>query len=294
MENLLDKKFCELNNRETMYYFDTEGSFPVLILIHGNMSSSLFYDSLINKLKSNFRVIAVDMRGFGHSSYINPINSLFDLAEDIKLLISKLNIQRCSLLGWSTGGGVSLCFSILYPEIIHKIILMGSVGLSGFPVYKLGPNGKPSKERIKAKSEIFEDKYSKMFDQALKEKNLKFIDYCFDNSVFSIKKLESKRNESYLNEVILQRNFIDIMYSLSTFNLMDFEALKGKLKSEILVIHGEFDKVIPVKEALMLNQYLGNLSNLIIYKNCGHSPFIDCEDILIKDIKSFLINKTKF
>ena len=52
MENLFNKKFCELNNRETMYYFDTEGSFPVLILLHGNMSSSLFYDSLIIDLNA--------------------------------------------------------------------------------------------------------------------------------------------------------------------------------------------------------------------------------------------------
>ena len=75
----------------------------------------------MKKLSRDFRVINIDMRGFGRSSYINEINSLFDLAEDIKLLLEVLKIDRCSIAGWSTGGGVCLCFGIKYPNFTEKI-----------------------------------------------------------------------------------------------------------------------------------------------------------------------------
>ena len=102
----MEKKFVSIG-KETIAYLD-EGRGDVVLMLHGNMSSSVHYGPLIERLQGSFRCVAPDLRGFGDSSYNNRFDTMDELAEDVKLLLDALNIDKVYLVGWSNGGGVGL------------------------------------------------------------------------------------------------------------------------------------------------------------------------------------------
>lgn len=93
---------------ETLAYSQTNTNGPVLMLDHGNMSSKGFFTPTMERLASSMHVIAVDMRGFGDSTYHHRFDSLKELGDDLLELVKHLDLHEVTLLGWSTGGGVDL------------------------------------------------------------------------------------------------------------------------------------------------------------------------------------------
>ena len=85
--------------KETLAYID-RGEGQVILMIHGNMSSSVHYLPLIEKLSSKYRCIAPDLRGFGDSTYNNRFDSLKELSEDVNLFLEALNVESCYVIGY--------------------------------------------------------------------------------------------------------------------------------------------------------------------------------------------------
>ena len=65
-----------LKNGETIAYREAGKGEKTLLLIHGNMSSSVHWQPLMEALETEYRLVAPDMRGFGDSSYHKPFDSL--------------------------------------------------------------------------------------------------------------------------------------------------------------------------------------------------------------------------
>jgi pimeloyl-ACP methyl ester carboxylesterase len=78
-----------------------------VVLVHGNLSTSRFYEHLMPELPSRYRVIAPDMRGFGDSepAPLDATRGLADWADDTAALLRALDVTAPPhLVGWSTGG----------------------------------------------------------------------------------------------------------------------------------------------------------------------------------------------
>ena len=110
----------ELPNGETIAYREAGAGEKTLLLIHGNMSSSIHWDVLIEQLEEHFRIYAVDLRGFGDSTYHSPINSIKDFADDVKAFVAQKGIAEFAVAGWSTGGGVALELAADLPEQVDR------------------------------------------------------------------------------------------------------------------------------------------------------------------------------
>lgn len=120
-------------------------SAPVLVLVHGNVSSSVFFDALIAELSDTFRVIAPDYRGYGGSERktIDATRGMADFSDDLAALLDALEITApVDLLGWSAGGNIVLQLAIDHPERVRSLILEaggspygfgGTHGLDGTP-----------------------------------------------------------------------------------------------------------------------------------------------------------------
>ncbi|GAA3325912.1 hypothetical protein GCM10020331_059700 [Ectobacillus funiculus] len=75
------------------------------------MTSSKHWDLLIEELDSKYKLYAVDMRGFGISSYHTPIERIKDFSDDIKLFVDEMGLKKIfGIIGWSTGGAVAMEF----------------------------------------------------------------------------------------------------------------------------------------------------------------------------------------
>jgi pimeloyl-ACP methyl ester carboxylesterase len=85
-----------------------------LVLVHGNVSSSLFWQELMQDLPHDLRVIAIDLRGFGgtENAPVDATRGLRDFSDDVHATLEALGIESAHLMGWSMGGGVVMQYAI--------------------------------------------------------------------------------------------------------------------------------------------------------------------------------------
>ena len=101
-------------DRLTVNILERDGDDPAapaestVVLIHGNVSSSLFWQELMQDLPSDLRVIAIDLRGFGgtESLPVDATRGVRDFSDDVHATLRTLGLDTAHLVGWSMGGGV--------------------------------------------------------------------------------------------------------------------------------------------------------------------------------------------
>ena len=102
-----------------------------VVLLHGKNFNGAYWKTTIQALnQAGYRVIVPDQIGFGKSS--KPIAYQFSfqqLAENTKFLLNSLKLNKIYLLGHSMGGMLATRFSLMYPEMVDKLILENPIGL---------------------------------------------------------------------------------------------------------------------------------------------------------------------
>ncbi|MDF2492767.1 MAG: alpha/beta hydrolase [Microbacterium sp.] len=103
-----------------------------IVLVHGNVSSALFWQELMQDLPSDLRVIAVDLRGFGatESLPVDATRGVRDFSDDLHALLEVLQIPATHLFGWSMGGGVVMQYALDHPVL--SLTLQAPVSPYGF------------------------------------------------------------------------------------------------------------------------------------------------------------------
>ena len=120
-----------INVNDVNLYYKIYGNGMPIILVHGNSETHEIFDVLINKLKDNYKVYAIDIRCHGKSEKTEKIS--YDLmAKDIIEFIKKLKINKPIFYGFSDGGIIGLLIAIKEPKLLSKLIVSGA---------NLNPNG---------------------------------------------------------------------------------------------------------------------------------------------------------
>lgn len=106
---------------------------PVL-LVHGNVSSSVFWEDTLAALPDGFRGLAPDLRGYGDSepAPIDATRGLRDFSDDLRALVDALDLGRVHLVGWSMGGGVAMQYLLDHPGDVASLTLVSPVSPYGF------------------------------------------------------------------------------------------------------------------------------------------------------------------
>ena len=83
---------------------------PAVLFVHGNVSSSLFWQPTMLALPEPYRPLAIDLRGFGGTDPepVDATRGLRDYADDLAAAIGALGLDTAHRVGWSMGGGVVL------------------------------------------------------------------------------------------------------------------------------------------------------------------------------------------
>ncbi|TFD48861.1 alpha/beta hydrolase [Cryobacterium frigoriphilum] len=106
----------------------------VVVFIHGNVSSSLFWQPIMLALPPEWRAVAIDLRGFG-ASEILPVDAtrgLADFSDDVASVLDALGIASAHVVGWSMGGGVLMRLLLDRPGLVASATLVAPVSPFGF------------------------------------------------------------------------------------------------------------------------------------------------------------------
>jgi pimeloyl-ACP methyl ester carboxylesterase len=291
----MNKKHKKLSNGETIYYLDEGNEKEVFVLIHGNMSSGVHYKPLIERLKNKYRIIAPDLRGFGDSSYINPIKGLEDFSDDVIELLDVLNVKKYNLAGWSTGGAISMKIAAKRQEQVQNLILIESCSYRGYPIYKKNTDGSPKLgEFYSSIEELAEDFIQvKPMDNIFKTNSVEIMNSIWNQAIYTVNKPSEEDNKLYLSETMKQRNIIDVDWALTTFNMSNFSngvsLGDGSIKDVICPVLSFWSESDAVVLEYMVDETIEAIANSkkIILKNSGHSPLVDLPDTLANYIMEF-------
>lgn len=103
-----------------------------IVLVHGNVSSSLFFQPLMLALPRP--TVAIDLRGYGDSETlpVDATRGLRDFSDDFASVLDALGLSGAHIVGWSMGGGVVMQLMLDRPDLVRSATLMAPVPPHGF------------------------------------------------------------------------------------------------------------------------------------------------------------------
>lgn len=225
-----------------------------LVFIHGWGVSSETWESLRYFLQNDFEIFSLDLPGFGKTP-IEKIMTLKDYADFVYNFLIKNNISNPIVIGHSFGGAVAAKFTLLYPDKISKLILVGAAIVR-----------QPS-----MKTKIFR-KISGIFSPFLPPK-IKMV----------ILKIFGLENSDYIaiQSPLLKETFKNIINENLLPDL-------PKIKIPTLVIWGNKDIETPLEQGKLIAENIPG-TKLVIVKNAGHFLFLEKPTEFAKLIKEFTL-----
>jgi 3-oxoadipate enol-lactonase len=102
-------------------YTETQGQGNTLVLLHGFCEDSTVWQWVLPALQKQYAVVTVDLPGFGKSSLTpdKEIETIEDIASRLAYTLTQLGIEKCTLVGHSMGGYVTLAFAERHPERLN-------------------------------------------------------------------------------------------------------------------------------------------------------------------------------
>lgn len=131
---MYEQKLIATSRLTTAYYRTGEENQSKLLLIHGNVSDSVFYLPLFPALSEHFDIVAPDLRCFGDSDAlpVDATRGFRDWTDDIDEFVTALGWDSFAIAGWSMGGCVAMQYAIDHSEKLTGIILINPGSPYGF------------------------------------------------------------------------------------------------------------------------------------------------------------------
>ncbi len=232
---------------------------PPMILIHGYTASVYVWKTAAPMLaEAGFRVIAVDLLGFGYSEKPSWFDySIQGQARMISRFMNRLGIGRATIVGSSYGGAVALNLALDYGESVEKLVLVDAVcndEPKNHPLLKI--------VSVRGIGEVVTPFLidSKMF---LRQRMYETLAPA-NHHMITDDRIESIRRPLYAAD-----GHRSVLATSRAWRADRLETDAHLINQPTLIIWGDQDNVIPIKNGHKLHQEILN-SRFVILKDCGH------------------------
>jgi non-heme chloroperoxidase len=259
-------------------YYKDWGKGPVVTFSHGWPLSSDAWDGQMLFLAQNgFRVVAHDRRGHGRSSQASSGNDMDGYADDLAAVMEAIDLKDAMLVGHSTGGGeVTRYIGRHGTKRVAKVVLIAAV-----PPIMLksaaNPEGLPM--------EVFDNLRSGM----MKDRSQFYKDLA--TQFYGANRSGNKVSQGTLDQFWLwsmQAGLKNAYESIKAFSETDFTEDLKKIDVPTLVMHGEDDQIVPVKDSAVKSARLIRGAKEIYYPGAPHGLTATHQDQVNADLLAFL------
>ncbi len=124
--------YAELSGGIKLAYVDEGKGSETILMIHGLGSYLPAWKKNITELSKNYRVIAVDLPGYGKSSKAPHSGLMTFYAGVIAEVIQNLELGPVNLAGHSMGGQIAMVLALEKPDLVKRLILVDPAGFEAF------------------------------------------------------------------------------------------------------------------------------------------------------------------
>jgi non-heme chloroperoxidase len=262
----------------TEIYYKDWGKGPVVTFSHGwPLSSDAWDGQMLFLVHNGFRVVAHDRRGHGRSSQVSSGNDMDGYADDLAAVIEALDLKDASLVGHSTGGGEVVRYIGRHgTKRVAKVVLIAAV-----PPIMLksaaNPEGLPMEVFDTLRSSITKDR-----SQFYKDLATQF---------YGANRPGAKVSQGILDQFWLwsmQAGLKNAYESIKAFSETNFTEDLKKINVPTLVMHGEDDQIVPVKDSAVKTARLIRGAKEIYYPGAPHGLTATLQDQVNADLLAFL------
>jgi len=121
-------------------YYRYQGRGQAIVLLHGFLENMHMWDYFSKKLSDNYRVISIDLPGFGKSECLGRVHLMEQMASSVNKVLKELEVKKCLMVGHSMGGYVTLAFAAKFPGKLKGFGLMHSHAMADTAEAKVNRN----------------------------------------------------------------------------------------------------------------------------------------------------------
>jgi non-heme chloroperoxidase len=262
----------------TEIYYKDWGKGPVITFSHGwPLNSDAWDGQMVFLAQNGFRVVAHDRRGHGRSSQAATGNDMNGYADDLAAVIETLDLKDATLVGHSTGGGeVARYIGRHGTKRVAKAVLIAAVP----PIMvqsSTNPEGLPLEVFDGIRAGLVRDRSQYYKDLAL--------------AFYGANRPGAKVSQGTLDQFWLwsmQAGLLNAYASVKAFSETDFTEDLKKFDVPTLVLHGEDDQIVPVKDSAVKSARLIRGAKDIYYPGAPHGITATHQDQVNADLLAFI------
>ena len=262
----------------TQIYYKDWGSGPAITFSHGwPLNADMWDGQMLFLAQHGFRCVAHDRRGHGRSSQASSSNDMDGYADDLAAVIEALDLKQVTLVGHSTGGGeVARYIGRHGTSRVARAVLIAAVPPLVLKTEN-NPEGLPIELFAGIRASLFKDR-----SQAYRDFAVPF---------YGANRPGAKVSQGVLDQFwawSMQSGLKNAYESVKAFSETDFTEDLKKFDVPTLVLHGEDDQVVPVKNSAVKSARLIKGAKEIYYPGAPHGITATHQDQINGDLLAFI------
>jgi len=258
-------------------HYRDEGRIPdsiPLVLIHGTGSSLHTFNYWANALKKDYRVIRMDLPGYGLTGpFPERDYSIDSYVEFVKDFLDEKGIEQCVMGGNSLGGHIAWRFAVEFPERVSKLILINAAG------YPNKSKSKPLAFKL-AKIPVIRNVFTFITPRSVARSSI-------ENVYADKTKVTEELVNRYFELTLRAGNRQAFIDRFSAKNNSEAYKRISNIEQPTLVLWGDQDMLMPPEKADLFHRDLPN-DTLVILENSGHVPMEENPERSLDAVKAFL------
>jgi 3-oxoadipate enol-lactonase len=248
------------NDGVNLYYERAGEGDTALVLVHGNIGSSRWWEPLWDDLAATGQVIRLDLRGSGRSDAPGVGYTVPQYSADVRALLHHLGIRKAVVVGHSMGGSITMNIAVTEPELLAGMVLLNSAPAEGLVT--------PEERKPLIESMIGDRNLIKMALAAV-------VPTAASGDLF-----EAIVDDAMIAGPTMVSNYTSIGET-------DYRPLLANTEVPTLIIYGTLDSLISLDMMERTRDVIPG-SELVLYEGVGHSPNVEAPQRLLEDLKRFV------
>jgi pimeloyl-ACP methyl ester carboxylesterase len=257
--------------------FGKETGVPLLFMQHFRGGLDHWDPAITDGLGKDRPVILFNNAGVASSSGETP-DTVDAMAQHARDFVAALDLPQLDLLGFSIGGYVAQAFTLLHPQLVRRLMLLGTAPRAGEPSHDAGY-----------------PKYATSIDPASGESPLEAFLYLF----FSPSARSQAAGRAFWDRRHQRKIDVDKPSSQQTMKaqlaaIQAWRVARGERFAELkniaeptLVMNGSNDVMVPTINSFTLSQHIPD-AQLIIYPDAGHGSQYQYPELFVRHVSMFL------